>query len=237
MLRTGIDVITTLNVQHLEGVSDAVERLTGAPVRETLPDSVMELADEVIFIDVTPDVLRQRLRDGKIYPAGRVDAALANFFRTGNLAALRELAVREMLRARSERRRERPFARIVLGVASRERDAGLIARAGRFARRLDVDLTVVCFTPGDVGDARRTLDALARATTAAGGTFVSGFAPDAAARVAQTLAEGDVLAVESPRRHRAPFGKHSFAARVLAAGARELFVLAPRDVDGESRPT
>ncbi|MDB5070824.1 MAG: putative Potassium-transporting P-type ATPase chain, partial [Candidatus Eremiobacteraeota bacterium] len=107
VLRSGIDVITTLNVQHFEGVGDAVERLTGTRVRETLPDSVLELADEVVFIDVTPDVLRQRLREGKIYPAARVDAALGNFFRSENLAALRELAVREMLRARSERRSER----------------------------------------------------------------------------------------------------------------------------------
>ncbi len=126
VLRDGIDVLTTLNVQHLEGVADAVERLTGTRVRETLPDSVLEFADEVIFVDVTPDVLRERLRQGKIYPPARVEAALGNFFRTENLAALRELAVREMLRARSERGRERPFARIVLG-----------GRAARARRRPD----------------------------------------------------------------------------------------------------
>ncbi len=122
VLRRGIDVITTLNVQHLEGVGDAVERLTGKRMQETLPDSVLEAADEVIFIDVTPDVLRQRLREGKIYARERIEAALSNFFRTENLAALRELAVREVRRARSARRRERPFARVVLGVAPRERD-------------------------------------------------------------------------------------------------------------------
>lgn len=80
LLREGISVITTLNVQHLAGLSDAVERLTGLHVRETLPDTILELADEVIFIDVTPDVLRDRLRRGKIYPKERADAALANFF-------------------------------------------------------------------------------------------------------------------------------------------------------------
>ncbi|MDQ6944345.1 MAG: hypothetical protein M3169_17750, partial [Candidatus Eremiobacteraeota bacterium] len=202
VLRSGIDVITTLNVQHFEGVGDAVERLTGTRVRETLPDSVLEFADEALFVDVTPDVLRQRLREGKIYPRERIDTALSHFFRTENLAALRELAVREMLRARSERRRERPFARIVLGVALRARDAELTERAARLARRLDVDLRVVEITADDDPEA---------------------------ARIVQLLAEGDVLAVESPRHpKRRFFGKPSFAVRALAAGARELLVLAPR---------
>ena len=231
VLRGGIDVITTLNVQHFEGLGDAVERLTGTRVRETLPDSVLEFADEVVFVDVTPDVLRQRLRDGKIYPAHRVDAALAHFFRTENLTALRELAVREVLRARSERRRPRPFARIVLGVAPRERDAALIRRAGRLARRLDIDLRVVSVTASDDPTARAAIDALAAATAAARGTFVADVAPDAAVRIVETLAEGDVLAVESPRRTRGWFGKRSFAVRVLAAGARELLVFAPREDD------
>ena len=234
VLRSGIDVITTLNVQHFEGVGDAVERLTGTRVRETLPDTVLEFADEVVFVDVTPDVLRQRLREGKIYPRERIDLALGNFFRTENLAALRELAVREMLRARSERRRERPFARIVLGVAPRERDAGLIERAGRLARRLDVDLRVVAITPRDDPSIRATIDVLSRATTAAHGNFVADVAADAAVRVVETLTEGDVLVVESPRGRRGLFGKRSFAVRALAAGARELLVLAPRD--GELQP-
>ena len=209
VLRRGIDVITTLNVQHLEGLGDAVERLTGTRVRETLPDTVLEFADEVLFVDVTPDLLRQRLREGKIYPRERIDTALSNFFRTENLAALRELAVREVLRARSERRRERPFARIVLGVAPGARDEELVERAGRLARRLDVDLRVVAIEPQD------------------------DVALDPAARIVQLLAPGDALVVAAPRHpKRRFFAKPSFAARVLAAGARELLVLAP----GAARP-
>jgi two-component system sensor histidine kinase KdpD len=229
VLRAGIDVMTTLNVQHFEGVGDAVERLTGTRVRETLPDSVLEFADEVLFVDVTPDVLRQRLRDGRIYPRERIDAALGNFFRTENLAALRELAVREVLRARSERRRERPFARIVLGVAPREWDVALIVRASRLARRIDVDLRVVTVLTRDDPATRAAVEALKRATAAVRGTFVVEEAPDAAVRIVETLAEGDVLAVESPRKRRGLFGKHSFAVRALAAGAREMLVLAPRE--------
>ena len=236
VLRSGIDVITTLNVQHLEGVGDAVERLTGTRVRETLPDSVLEFADEVIFVDVTPDVLRQRLREGKIYPRERIDSALSHFFRTENLAALRELAVREMLRARSERRHERPFARIVLGVAPRERDVALIERAARLARRLDVDLRVVAITARDDAEARTIVDTLARATNDAHGSFVAEVAPDAAVRVVQMLVAGDVLAVESPRKKRRWFGKHSFAVRALAAGVRELLVLAPRGTETTMSP-
>ena len=236
VLRSGIDVITTLNVQHLEGVGDAVERLTGTRVRETLPDSVLEFADEVIFIDVTPDVLRQRLREGKIYPAARIDAALSNFFKTENLAALRELAVREMVRARYESRRERPFARILLGVSPRERDAELIARAGRMAQRLDVDLRVVVITQRDDAATRTVVDALARATAATRGAFVADVAPDAAARVVEMAAPGDVIAVESPRNRRRPFfGKRSFAVRALAAGARELLVFSPRATAGDQK--
>jgi two-component system sensor histidine kinase KdpD len=237
VLRSGIDVLTTLNVQHFEGVGDAVERLTGTRVRETLPDSVLEFADDAVFVDVTPDVLRQRLHEGKIYPRERAEAALSNFFRTENLAALRELAVREMLRARSERRRERPFARIVLGVAPRERDVALVERAGRLARRLDVDLRVVAITPLDDPATRAGIDALARATSAVRGSFVADVAPDAAERIVEMLAPGDVLAVESPRHPKARFfGKSSFAVRALAAGARELLVLAPRTAGGAGEP-
>ncbi len=75
-------------------------RLTGTVVRETLPDGILSLADEVMLIDVTPETLRQRMREGKIYPPERIEAALANFFRTENLFALRELALREAWRAR-----------------------------------------------------------------------------------------------------------------------------------------
>jgi two-component system sensor histidine kinase KdpD len=179
-------------------------------------------------------VPRQRLREGKIYPPERVDAALQNFFRTENLAALRELAVREILRARSEQRRERPFARIVLGVAPRDRDVALIKRAGRLARRLDVDLRVVVVNSRDDDAARAIVDVLARAASTAKGSFLADVAPDPAVRIAEMLADGDVVAVESPRKRRGWFGKHSFAARLFAAGAREMLVLAPHNADAPS---
>ncbi len=229
ILRTGIDVYTTLNVQHLTGVGDAVERLTGTRVRETLPDSILELAEEVIFVDVTPDVLRQRLREGKIYPPERVEAALANFFRGENLAALRELAVRELIRARTERRHGRPAARIVLGASPRLRDVPLVQRVGRLCERLSVDLRVVVIAkPGEL-PAQEAIDAIAQATRDARGAFLLETAADAAVRLAALAEDGDVLACESPRKKRGLFGPTSFAVRLLKAGAEDVIILAPRD--------
>src|SRR5437870_1733050 len=90
----GIDVISTLNVQHVESVNDVVEKITGIVQRETLPDRVLDLADEIQFIDISPEALRKRMRHGNIYGPDKVETALANFFRPGNLAALREIALR-----------------------------------------------------------------------------------------------------------------------------------------------
>jgi two-component system sensor histidine kinase KdpD len=94
LLEAGIDVWATLNVQHLESLNDDIARITGVRVTETLPDRVMEMADEIEFIDITPAELRARMQDGKIYPAATAARALENFFREGNLAALREIGLR-----------------------------------------------------------------------------------------------------------------------------------------------
>jgi two-component system sensor histidine kinase KdpD len=96
VLTAGIDVLSTLNVQHLESLNDRVTELTGIRVRETIPDAVLGRADEVLLIDVTPAALLDRLRAGKIYPTERIDAALNNFFRIENLEALREVALRQV---------------------------------------------------------------------------------------------------------------------------------------------
>lgn len=90
----GIDVIATLNIQHLESLHTAVESITGVAVRETIPDKIVDEADEVELIDISSEALRKRLEQGKIYPPERARAAMSNFFRAGNLSALRELALR-----------------------------------------------------------------------------------------------------------------------------------------------
>ena len=96
VLDAGIDVFSTVNVQHLESLNDQVTQLTGTRVRETIPDEVLSAADEVVLIDLTPEALIARLRAGKVYAPERVPAALNNFFKIENLAALRETALRQV---------------------------------------------------------------------------------------------------------------------------------------------
>ncbi len=96
LLDHGITVIATLNIQHLESLADIVERITGAPVRERIPDEVVDKADEVELVDMSPHSLRQRIRHGNVYPPERAQQALHQFFREGNLTALRELALRKL---------------------------------------------------------------------------------------------------------------------------------------------
>jgi two-component system sensor histidine kinase KdpD len=93
LLNAGIDVISTVNIQHIESLNDVVQQITGVPQRETLPDAVLRGADQVEVVDLAPQALRDRLAEGNVYPAARIDAALSNYFRLGNLTALRELAL------------------------------------------------------------------------------------------------------------------------------------------------
>src|ERR1700742_1896380 len=93
LLDAGIDVISAVNIQHLESLNDVVEKITGVPQRETVPDAVVRAADQVELVDMTAEALRRRMAHGNIYPAEKIDAALTNYFRTGNLTALRELAL------------------------------------------------------------------------------------------------------------------------------------------------
>ena len=94
LLNAGIDVLTTVNVQHVESLNDIIRQITGIRVRETVPDSVFEKADEIEVIDLPPDELLRRLEEGKIYLAGQIESAREHFFRKGNLIALREVALR-----------------------------------------------------------------------------------------------------------------------------------------------
>src|SRR5690349_12024388 len=93
LLDAGIDVISAVNIQHLESLNDVVERITGVEQRETVPDAVVRRAEQVELVDMTPEAIRRRMAHGNIYAAEKVDAALANYFRPGNLSALRELAL------------------------------------------------------------------------------------------------------------------------------------------------
>ena len=101
ILNNGISVITAVNIQHIESLNDAVQRTTGVQVRETVPDCFFKRADEIIDVDVSVDTLRTRLRQGKIYSVEKIEQSLNNFFRKGNLAALRELSLRHVAQFQS----------------------------------------------------------------------------------------------------------------------------------------
>ncbi|HKQ61961.1 MAG TPA: sensor histidine kinase KdpD [Candidatus Polarisedimenticolaceae bacterium] len=154
LLQAGIDVYTTLNVQHLESLNDLVAQVTGIVVRETVPDSVLESADEVELIDLPPDELLARLRDGKVYIPEQADRALAGFFKKANLIALRELALRstadrvdaqmQVYRRAEAGGRTWPIREKILVCVSASPSAIRVVRAGRrLARRLRADWTTL----------------------------------------------------------------------------------------------
>jgi len=149
VLDAGIDVISTVNVQHLESLNDIVFELTGVRVRETFPDRILEEADEVVLVDLAPEELRERLRAGKVYAPGRIDAALENFFRSENLASLRQLALRELsedVEARREAVTVSPMAqqaileRILVLVEPGPGSQRLLRRAWRSSQRLSAEI-------------------------------------------------------------------------------------------------
>ncbi|HET9051278.1 MAG TPA: hypothetical protein VFO60_06205 [Candidatus Dormibacteraeota bacterium] len=140
----GINVITTVNVQHVESVKDVVEHIAGVPVRETIPDSVLDGADEIQFIDISPEALRKRMRHGNIYAPEKVDTALMNFFRPGNLAALREIALRLVAQSVGAARGIRaPAQDVLVAVSGRPASEDLVRRGARIARRYGGMCTIV----------------------------------------------------------------------------------------------
>jgi len=148
ILDHGIDVWATVNIQHLESLNDLVYELTGVKVRETFPDRMLERADDIRLIDISPEALIERLKAGKVYAPGLVEAALSNFFRKSNLTALRDLALREVAAEVEETATpgEVPPAvaeRIMVMVRPDSNAQRLIRRGWRVSRRLDADLTVV----------------------------------------------------------------------------------------------
>jgi two-component system sensor histidine kinase KdpD len=140
----GIDVITTVNVQHVESVKDLVEKVTGIVVRETVPDQELDGADEIQFIDITPEALRKRMRHGNVYAREKVDTALANFFRPQNLAAMRQIGLRLVAdsMARSSHILTSPED-VLVAVSGDASSEDLIRRGARLARRLGGTCMVV----------------------------------------------------------------------------------------------
>jgi two-component system sensor histidine kinase KdpD len=184
LLEAGITVISTLNIQHLESVNDVVEQITGVKQQETIPDAVVRKADQIELVDMAPEAIRRRMAHGNIYPAERIDAALGNYFRTGNLGALRELAllwvadrVDDALQDYRERHGiERPWEtreRVVVALTGSVDGERLVRRAARMADRSKGDLFAVHVRPQDglAGGAAEMLDRQRELVEELGGTY------------------------------------------------------------------
>ncbi|MCX7921237.1 MAG: universal stress protein [Clostridia bacterium] len=154
ILNNGINVITTVNIQHMESLNDTVKRITGLSVRETIPDSVIENADEVVVVDITPDALQNRLNRGNIYSQDKLDQTLKNFYRKGNLNALREIALRQTAEEVDEDLSEymkehgindtwQTVERVMVCISSSPSAKKLIRRGARIARRYKCEWVVV----------------------------------------------------------------------------------------------
>jgi two-component system, OmpR family, sensor histidine kinase KdpD len=205
VLAAGIDVLSTLNVQHLESLNDRIAELTGIRVRETIPDDVLGRADEVVMIDLTPEALLDRLRAGKVYPPERIGPALNNFFRTENLAALREVALRQVAEEVGHKRlitehvvsREESMAseapqavgeRLLALVEPYPGAQRLVRRAWRSAQRLGADLDLLWVSPpsGRLSeDEERSLAALRQLASVLGARLIVEESDELAGTVAE----------------------------------------------------
>ncbi|MBI5232398.1 MAG: universal stress protein [Coriobacteriales bacterium] len=186
LLDAGINVISTVNVQHFESLNDVVAQITGIRVRETIPDRVLDEADEVVLVDITPEALINRLKRGAIYQPDKVDQALTHFFRKGNLVALRELSLRKTTEEVDEEL-ERFIAthdvdktwgvhdRVLVPVTARPASMKLVRRGYQLSHRLDGDLWVIHVRPPAMllGAAEeQALEQLRNLTREFGGHFV-----------------------------------------------------------------
>jgi two-component system sensor histidine kinase KdpD len=211
LLDAGIDVLSTMNIQHLESVTPTVQGDTGITVRETVPDWVLQRVNEVVMIDLTPEALLNRMRRGDVYPQERVGRALDNFFRETNLIALRELALRQVAQVvdksleqhRDEEDKNKDHAavaireRIAVCISSNPAAQYLIARGARMAHALNAELFVIYIDLGqDSSEAnQRTLAANKRFAENVGGTVVRLEGKSVASAVAKFVNEKHITQV------------------------------------------
>jgi two-component system, OmpR family, sensor histidine kinase KdpD len=205
VLAAGIDVLSTLNVQHLESLNDHITELSGVRVRETIPDAILARAEEVVLIDLTPEALIERLRTGKIYRSERIDAALNNFFKIENLSALREVALRqvaeevgakrlttELMGSRQESlAADAPHAvgeRLLALVEPYPGAQRLVRRAWRSAQRLGAGLDLLWVRPPGKelsDDEQRSLAALRQLASVLGARMIEEESDDLTAEVVE----------------------------------------------------
>jgi two-component system sensor histidine kinase KdpD len=198
LLEAKIDVISTVNIQHIESIAPTVRAITGVAVRETVPDWVLQVADETVMVDLTPEALHNRMKRGDVYNQNKVEQSLKNFFRRGNLIALRELALRQVAdqvdRSLSSYMDEKEIQenwavreRLAVCISSNPRAQYLLARAARMARRMDAELYALHVDTGNGTDTKdeKSLAANLQFAESLGATAVrlkGSSVPDAAAK-------------------------------------------------------
>lgn len=208
LLDANIDVLSTMNVQHIESVTPLVQSITGVTVRETVPEWVMQRVSEIVLVDLTPEALQTRMRRGDVYPTERAERALGHFFRPANLIALRELALQQVARA-VDRSLESYVETEGVGLAAglRERIAVcissnpaaqyLIARAARMAQRIDAELYVIYVDIGtdETPENQRTLAQNVRFAENLGAHIIRTKGKNVAEPVAQVVREKHITQV------------------------------------------
>ncbi|HEX4435129.1 MAG TPA: universal stress protein [Acidimicrobiales bacterium] len=207
ILEAGIAVISTVNIQHIESVADAVERITGVGVRERVPDWVVRRADQIELIDSSADQLRRRMLHGNIYPEEKVPAALSGFFRSENLAALRELALRFVADETEEELLEHlrtkgaggevweTTERILVAVTGAPGNASVIRRAARIAARVRAPLIAIHVVSGDAESGRISMAELEELVKAVGGTWQSVEGDDVAKTILAAAVEQQITQI------------------------------------------
>lgn len=246
LLAAGIDVITTINVQHLESLNDAVFQITGVPQREKVPDAVVRAAEQIELVDMTPQALRRRMAHGHVYPAERVDTALAHYFREGNLTALRELAllwVADQVDVGLAAYRERhgikstwaARERIVVALPAGDGGAALIRRGARIAGRAkgrDLVAVHVLRSDGSLGASASEIEGLRAVAESVDGTLqvvVGEDVADAVLSYARGVNGTQIVVGASARRGAAKFLRPSaFRAIVDASGDIDVHVVTLR---------
>ncbi len=223
LLTAGINVVSTMNVQHLESVNDLVERLTGVRVKERVPDWVLREADEVILVDVTPEVLRERLKSGKIYSKDKIEQSLTNFFTLENLTILRELALRQVADVVEESHLTEPIGvkeRIAVAITATANATRLIRRGGHLAHRLDGELYVLHVRHRPLTrEQERFLDTCRVITESLDGQFFQLEGKDVIGQLSKFINEqriSQIVVGESPKRI-FKLGQQRFSSRLLEA--------------------
>ncbi len=227
ILDAKIDVLSTMNVQHIESLTPTVEKITGVHIRETVPDWVVQRAVEIVMADLTPRALQTRMKRGDIYPVDRAERALTNFFRPGNLIALRELALRQVAQVvdktlesyLAEQHIERAVPvreRIAVCISSNPAAQYLIARGGRMAHAIDADFFVVYVDIGaDSRDEdKRTLAENIRFAENLGATVVRLEGGSVAKRVAEFVREKHITQVVFGRSATKGIKKHFYLSAI-----------------------